>query len=46
MYTMARSRKYTSKKFFKLTKAEFTFEEDQWYARFNRNHNTNTKLVG
>ena len=46
MYTMARSRKYTSKKFFKLTKAEFTFEEDQWYARFNKNYNTNTIKVG
>ena len=46
MYTMARSRKYTSKKFIKLTKREFDFEVDQWYARFNRNYNTNTKLVG
>ena len=46
MYTMASSRKYTSKKFFKLTKKEFTFEEDQWYARFNKNYNTNTIKVG
>ena len=42
MYTMERYRKYTSKKFFKLTKTEITFEEDQWYARFNKNYNINT----
>ena len=42
---MARSRKYTSKKFIKLTKREFDFEVDQWYAMFNRNYNTNTNKV-
>ena len=32
-------RKYKSKKFIKLTKREFYFEVDQWYARFNKNYN-------
>jgi len=44
--TMARTRKYTSKKITKLTKREFDFEVDQWYAKFNKNYNANTKLVG
>lgn len=46
MYTMARSRKHKHKVISKLTKKEFDFEVDQWYARFNKAYyNVNTKIV-
>ena len=45
MYTMAHSRKYTSKKIIKLTRQQIMMIEDEWFDRFNRNYNVNTKLV-
>ena len=38
-------RKFKHKKIIKLTKREYDFEVDQWYARFNKNYNTNTIKV-
>ena len=46
MYTMARSRKHTHNKVIKLTRQQIMMIEDEWYDRFNRNYNLNTKQIG
>ena len=43
---MARYRKHTHNKIIKLTRQEITLVEDEWYAKFNKNYNLNTKQVG
>jgi len=43
---MARSRKYTSKKIIKLTRQQIMMIEDEWFDRYNKNYNVNTKTVG
>tara|TARA_B100000287_G_scaffold263639_1_gene248086 strand:- start:309 stop:449 length:141 start_codon:yes stop_codon:yes gene_type:complete len=46
MFTMARYRKYTSKKIIKLTRQQIMMIEDEWFDRYNRNYNANTKAIG
>ena len=43
---MARTRKYTSKKIIKLTRQQIMMIEDEWFDRYNKNYNVNTKQVG
>jgi hypothetical protein len=38
-------RKYTSNKIIKLTRQQIMLVEDEWYDRFNKNYNINTKQV-
>ena len=38
-------RKYSTKKIIKLTRQQIIMIEDEWFDRFNRNYNTNTKTV-
>ena len=40
------ARKYSSKKIIKLTRQQIIAIEDEWYDRFNKNYNLNTKRVG
>ena len=42
---MARTRKYTSKKIIKLTRQQIMMIEDEWFDRYNKNYNVNTKTV-
>ena len=46
MYTMARYRKHTHNKILKFTRQQIMMIEDEWYAKFNKNYNLNTKQVG
>ena len=46
MFTMARYRKYTSKKIIKLTRQQIMMIEDEWFDRYNRNYNLTTNKVG
>ena len=42
---MARTRKHTHHKIIKLTRQQIMMIEDEWFDRFNRNYNVNTKPV-
>ena len=41
-------RKFTHKKLIKITmsREQIRMVEDEWYTRFNKNHNVNTNIVG
>jgi len=43
---MTSTRKYTHKKILKFTRQQIMMIEDEWFDRFNRNYNLNTKQVG
>lgn len=43
---MANTRKHTHKKIIKLTRQQIMMIEDEWFDRYNRNYNLNTKRVG
>ena len=40
------SRKHSHTKIIKLTRQQIMMIEDEWFDRFNRNYNLNTKKVG
>ena len=40
------ARKYSSQKIIKLTRQQIMMIEDEWFDRFNKNYNVNTKKVG